>query len=190
MRTIARVAAASLLATAVTAATAAPPLPAGSSAAETAIGLSIGTWEGLTEKGLGADLIGARAMGIGVMYSSYSWAELEPQPGDYRLKPIEDILAIYTSLGFDCALTLKTIDSGNRRLPHDLMGKPFDSPEVRERFERLLEAVSAKLTKAVRWVMLANEADSYLARHPNELEAFAGLVERGREQLRLRRPGL
>ncbi|MCX6360779.1 MAG: hypothetical protein NT029_13275 [Armatimonadetes bacterium] len=132
----------------------------------------------------------AQRMGCRLMTSSHKWSELEPKPGEYVLKPLEDALNGLPLFGFTVALTIQTLDTNNRTLPPDLMEKPLDSPEVRSRFDALVRKIAAKLGKRCPWVMLANEADVYLATHPSELEPFCTLMDQGRRTLRAARPDI
>ena len=153
----------------------------------------VGVSMGVPEGGGAMDLIGsvmtARTAGARLLCVSAKWSDLEPKPGVYNLKPIDDALGS-AAFGFHVALTLQTLDTNNRTLPTDLMDKPFDSPEMRSRFDALLQQIGPKITAAVVDVNLGNEVDAYLGAHPQELEAYAGFVEAGRTRLRAARPGL
>ncbi len=132
----------------------------------------------------------AQRMGCRLMTTSHKWSDLEPKPGEVNLKPLEEALRGLPVFGFTVALTIQTLDTNNRTLPPDLMAKPLDAPEVRTRFDALVKQIAAKLGKSCPWVMLANEADVYLAAHPNELEPFSTLMEQGRRTLRAARPDI
>ena len=154
------------------------------------IGLSLGVPEGGGATDLIAAAMTARTSRVGLMCVSAKWSDLEPKPGVYALKPIDDAVNGGTALGFQVALTIQTLDTNHRTLPTDLQDKPFDSPEVRQRFDALLQLILPKLTGVVREVNLGNEADGYLDSHPQELEAYAGFVEAGRTRLRSVRANL
>lgn len=154
------------------------------------VGVSANIPEGGGLTDLVAAVLTARTARAGLTCVSVKWSDLEPKPNVYNLKPIDDAVNDLGPLGFHTAITIQTIDTGNRTLPTDLMEKPFDSPEMRARFDALLQRIGPKLTAAVIDVNLGNEVDAYLSNHPKELEAFAGLVEAGRTRLRGARPGL
>ncbi len=154
------------------------------------IGLSLGVPEGGGATDLIAAAMTAKTSRVGLMCVSAKWSDLEPKPGVYALKSIDDAVNGATALGFQVALTIQTLDTNNRTLPADLQDKPFDSPDVRQRFDGILLQILPKLTGVVREVNLGNEADSYLGSHPQELEAYAGLVEAGRTRLRSVRANL
>jgi hypothetical protein len=136
------------------------------------------------------DLQDLKKAGLGFQYISAKWSELEPAPGMIDLKKLEDGIRGLSGLGFDLAITIQALDTNNRTLPADLMEKPFDSAELRTRWDALLRAIAVRLSPKVRWVMLGNEVDVYLAQHGAELEPYAGFVDWGRTLLREPRPGL
>ena len=154
------------------------------------VGLTFNLPEGGREADYGPIVLEAKSLGVQFTCLMAQWSALEPRSGEYRLAELENGVRGLTSAGLRMCITVQTLDTNNRTLPADLRNEPFDSPVVRERFEALLNALAPKLTDAVRYVMLGNEADVYLAAHPNEIEAYAGFVERGREHLRTLRPGL
>jgi hypothetical protein len=153
-------------------------------------GLSANPKENATGPEFVQAIMDAKTAGVRMMYMSYKWSDLEPKEGAQNLKQLEDGLRWLTTLGFKIAVTIQTLDTNNRTLPADLMDKPFDAPEMRDRFDALLKNIAPKLTTAVRWVMLGNEADIYLTEHPKEVEAFAGFVEHGRQTLRALKPDI
>ena len=154
------------------------------------IGISPNVKVGGTIQELVQNLKDLKAAGLRLQYVSVKWSELEPDKGRLDLKKIDDAVRGLGGLGFDQAITIQTLDTNNRTLPADLMDKPFDSPEMRSRWEALLRAVAPRLTPRVRWVMLGNEVEVYLASHGAELEPYAGFVERGRARLRELKPAL
>lgn len=154
------------------------------------IGISPNVKVGGTINDLVQDLKDLRAAGLRFQYISVKWNELEPEKGKIDLKKIDDAVNGLGGLGFDLAITIQTLDTNNRTLPADLMDKAFDSPEMRSRWEKLLRAVVPRFSAKVRWVMLGNEVDVYLAEHPAELDKYADFVDRGRQLVREIKPGL
>ena len=152
------------------------------------VGVAANPPEGATAATFLVGIRDAQRMGCRLMTSSHKWSELEPRPGEYTLKSLEDGLRGVPMFGMTIALTIQTIDTNNRTLPPDLMAKPFDSPEMRTRFDALVKQIAARLGKHCPWVMLGNEVDVYLAAHPDEVEPFAGLMEQGRKTLKTVRP--
>jgi len=154
------------------------------------IGISPNVKEGGTISDLVKSLQDLRSAGLDAMVVSVKWSDLEPEKGRFDLRRIDDPVRGLGGLGFTLAVTIQTLDTNNRTLPADLMDKPFDSPEMRLRWSALLRAVAPRLSERVRWVMLGNEADVYLALKPGELEPYAGFVEEGRRLVRELKPGL
>jgi hypothetical protein len=154
------------------------------------IGISPNVKVGGTINDLVQDLKDLRVGGLRFQYVSVKWSELEAEKGKIDVKKIDDAVNGLGGLGFDLAITIQTLDTNNRTLPADLMDKSFDSPEMRSRWDALLRAVVPRFSAKVRWVMLGNEVDVYLAEHAAELEKYAGFVERGRQLVRELKPGL
>jgi hypothetical protein len=146
--------------------------------------------EGGTIVDLVKNLQDLRAHHLTGMYVSVRWNELEPEKGKFNTKPIDDAVRGLGGLGFTLAVTVQTLDTNNRVVPSDLMEKPFDSPDMQQRFESLIKMIVPRLSDKVRWLMLGNEVDVYLAEHPSELEAYAAFVERGRRTAKDLKPGL
>lgn len=152
------------------------------------VGLSLNIKQDGTTQDLVHDILAEKEMGVKVLFISHKWSELEPAPGKLAPDKLGRDMAGSSALGFQIALTLQTLDTNNRTLPSDLMDRRFDDPEMRRRFAALLTALAPRLTSRVRWVMLGNEVDVYLAAHPQEAEAFAGMMEDGEALLRRLRP--
>jgi len=154
------------------------------------IGLTVNIPQGGDATDIYAAVMTARTSGVRLICASAKWSELEPKPGVYNFKSIDDSLNGLPTLGFRIAYTIKTLDTNTKAFPADLQDKPFDSPEVRHRFDALIDHLAPKLTDAVINVNLGNEADGYLSTHRDELEGYAGFVEEGRAHLHAIKPDI
>lgn len=154
------------------------------------IGISMNLPAKGTIKTLIADLQATKALGANLQFISCSWKDLEPSPSEYVWKPVVEPCRGLGSLGFTEILTIKTLDTNNRNLPSDLQSKPFDSPEVLERFGHMLRAMIPQLPPNVKAISLGNEVDVYLGLHPDETEPFMALMDRGRQVVKELRPDL
>lgn len=154
------------------------------------IGLSVNVPENGGAKELIAALLLVRDAGVRLLSKDLAWRDLEPAPGAYDFRPVEEFTRGLPMLGCRGYVLLKTLDTNNRALPADLANKPFDDPTVRARFAALLRALAPKLTERVDDVSLGNECDIYLGEHPEETEPFAGFAEHGRRTLRALHPNL
>jgi len=121
---------------------------------------------------------------------SVKWSDVERSPGQYEWKALDDGLGFAKMMGAEVALTIQTIDTNQRTMPSDLMGKPFNDPELRRRWREFLAAMVPRLTPAVKWVSLGNEVDGYLGTRPDELGPFAEFMREGRNVLRQAKAGL
>jgi hypothetical protein len=121
------------------------------------------------------------------------WDYYETSPGVYE--PEEDWLEVandyYPKAGLDLTLTLSVIDTNQKRVPADLMDRPFDDPEMIARFSAFLDHVFSRL-QDVGLISLAigNEIDIYLENGPDTWEAYQTFYEATAEYARSIRPGL
>lgn len=111
---------------------------------------------------------------------SAKWADIEPKPGNYELKPIQDNEGIAKLMGAKIALTIQTIDTNQRTLPADLAKEPWASPKMLERWRALVRAVTAQ-GRSVSRLSLGNEVDVYLRNHPGETQPYLEFLTAGRE---------
>ncbi len=64
------------------------------------------------------------------------------------------------------------IETTRRSVPADLRRAPWDSRRMINRYRGLLHRLAPHLSRQVRYLSLANEADVYFSAHPGELPAF------------------
>lgn len=123
-----------------------------------------------------------------------NWDEIETSPGQYALQgtvinPLTLLVPRYPLKGV--LLVIKMIDTNTRTMPSDLQNKPFDDPEVRQRFLAMLHAIAQEpSTKKLTHILLGNEVDAYVSAHPKELNAFVGLLKESFDQLHRDLPGV
>lgn len=135
--------------------------------------------------GNGANLFGFTA----------DWADLEPSPGAPGLQesfvnPLTSLVPQYPEIE-GVVFVLKMIDTNRRTLPRDIKDKPFDHPEVIGRFGALIDAMAAEPSgKRITHILLGNEVDGYLSRHPDELAAFRAFYRRAVVRVHARMPGV
>jgi hypothetical protein len=127
-------------------------------------------------------------------FSQY-WNKIEPSPGHYDLtntitNPFTLVIPKYRFKGVD--LTLKMIDTNNRTMPADLKNKPFDDPQVEQRFLKMLHMVATApgVASQVNYILLGNEVDGYFEAHPGELAGFMSLLKASIDQLHQDLPGV
>ncbi len=121
---------------------------------------------------------------------SAKWNELEPAPGQYALKKVEDSVGLSKFIGGKSLFTFQTIDTNNWALPQDLTGLRFDDPKVVGRASVLLNKVLTSLGQGVKWISLGNEVDVYLAEHPEEFPEYLNLLKELEAIVRRERPDM
>jgi len=112
------------------------------------------------------------------------WSELEPTPGRYDFKKLDDSLGMAKLIGADASLTIQTIDTNNRALPEDLAAQPFASADMTSRWQAFLTNLAPRLGKRVRWISLGNEVDVYLGEHSDEVADYLSFLQSGRSVLK------
>ncbi|MCW5941710.1 MAG: hypothetical protein KIS66_05735 [Fimbriimonadaceae bacterium] len=121
---------------------------------------------------------------------SHGWNDLEPAPGQFAWKTMEDEAGWLRLLGAEAIATVKTLDTIKRVLPSDLGTLAWDDPKLLARWKAFLDAYVRKLPPGVRWLSLGNEVDGYLAVHPDEVGAYLRFLETGRSTVKAARPDL
>ncbi len=76
----------------------------------------------------------------------------------------------------------------HKHLPKYLEGKPFDDPELLERWEAFLRAFLAEYGDSIDFLNLSNEVGSYFGGHREEWPAYLTFVRKGAEVVHEVRP--
>jgi hypothetical protein len=121
------------------------------------------TWASNSD--FGEAFILAKSVGMQVTNLSVQWDELEPTPGHYTSPDdlLQNANTFFPTQDIAISLMVGPIDTNNLRLPPDLVGKPFDDPEVIARFERLLDYVFTQIPDLeLTSLSIGNEIDGYL----------------------------
>ena len=101
------------------------------------------------------------------------WSTLEPVPGRYRLGDVRDLVRGVRSVPDDRILLIPAaIETTRRSVPAGLRRLRWDSPRMMASYRRLIDRLAPLLSRQVRYVSIANEADVYLSAHPRQLPAF------------------
>jgi len=111
-----------------------------------------------------------------------TWSELEPQPGKFNLKRIQDEFSLLQKYGMRGVFTLKLIDNTTRGLPADLQAS--DWATLSTRLDKLLDRVLPIVPKGVNWINLGYEIDGYFYAHPTEINSFKTLLTSGKAYIK------
>ena len=144
--------------------------------------------EGYSSRSVEARFRQAHDAGVNLIYISPKWNEIETGRDKYRLNDIEHQIGEAVQENIPAILHIRVIDTNQRAMPADLIGKPFDAEETGARLDRLLDAVLPRLEGRVKYFLVGNEIDAYFQQHPNEAPAFAKLVARAAAHIRNRVP--
>jgi hypothetical protein len=172
---------------------------AATSASPRASGIRIGldanpfASEGYEPRSVQARFRQARDAGVNLIYISPKWNEIETSREQYKLDAVEYRIGEAVHEDLPAILHVRVIDTNQRAMPADLMGKPFDAEETVARLDRLLDAVLPRLEGRVKYFLVGNEIDAYFKQRPGgvnagEVQAFATLVARAAAHIRAKVP--
>lgn len=138
----------------------------------------------------GAELL--RELGAEVTNQELAWGKVEPTAGVRDWAQLEEREAIAAVTPVPDGVYLLWLVHMNERgvLPADLQDVPFDSPEMRARFESFVAdaAVRAGWADGEPVVLIGNEVDIWAGAHPDEVDAFCDLAAAGAEAIRRAAP--
>jgi hypothetical protein len=170
------------------AASAPPPVASRTGAIRVGLDANPFANEGYDPRSVQARFHQALDAGVNIIYISPKWNEIEIGREKYKLDDVEYRIGEAVQENLPAILHIRVIDTNQRAMPADLMGKPFDAEEMGVRLDRLLDAVLPRLEGRVKYFLVGNEIDAYFNRHPGEVQAFAKLVARAAAHIRNRVP--
>lgn len=123
------------------------------------------------------------------LMSLWGWERLEPDKGETNLsKEIAGLNYALKDKGFRTYCGLTVIDTVKRVMPEDLQEKNWDDPELVTRYGKVLDQLSREIFKRPEYFVIANEADVYFDKHPEEIDAFMGFAAAAKREIRSRFP--
>ncbi|NIS80430.1 MAG: hypothetical protein GTO14_09550 [Anaerolineales bacterium] len=133
--------------------------------------------------------LGAREISLSV-----AWDDIESAPGVYDPDPNWLAIAnIYYGAVEDVVISLMIglIDTNINCVPSDLANKPFDDPEVIQRYQKLLDYVFDQIPDLeLLSLSIGNEIDAYLGTDPELWRQYQAFYEAVSAYARAQRPGL
>lgn len=133
--------------------------------------------------------LGAREISL-----SIGWDDIETARGVYKPDPNWLVIAniFYGAVGdIGVSLMIGPIDTNVSRMPSDLAGKPFDDPEVIQRYQRLLDYVFTQIPDLeLLSLSIGNEIDAFLGSDPELWRQYQVFFEATSTYARAQRPGL
>ena len=113
------------------------------------------------------------AAGATAIEAPQSWRELEPARGRFRLGDVASIVqGVRSTPAMRVMAIPAAIETTRRSVPPDLRDARWDSRAMIDRYRGLLRHLAPHLSRQVRYISIANEADAYFSLHPDELPAF------------------
>ena len=152
--------------------------PVGVTANQTWIGLAANTFanEPFDARTIKARFEQSLQAGISYIYISPKWNEVEPDRNKGSFKDIDYQLGQAVSYGVPAVLHLRVVDTNQRSMPKDLMGKKFNDRVVKERLSSKLEAIVKRTNGKVKHYLVGNEIEGYFRSRKNEIGEYAELV--------------
>ncbi|TAK36594.1 MAG: T9SS type A sorting domain-containing protein [Saprospiraceae bacterium] len=113
---------------------------------------------------------------------SYSWSDLEPQPGQFDTALMSEAMdpadIFYTAFGTTAELQLATVNTLFRVVPPDLVAVPWDAPLMINRFKILLDTVFAHLPHLqLDALNIGNESDAYFGTDASQYAAYKNFLD-------------
>jgi hypothetical protein len=111
--------------------------------------------------------------GANAIEAPQPWSTLEPAAGRFRLADVAAIVqGVRSTSAMQIMLIPAAVETTQRSVPPDLQGAAWDSRRMIDRYRKLLRRLAPHLSRQVRYVSIANEADVYFSAHAAELPAF------------------
>lgn len=136
-------------------------------------------------------VVEARDVGVQATHTNLTWAELEPEPGQYEWFLSDAILDTLTLEGLRLSTVIEFIHTSvPGAFPPDLEGRPFDDPEVIARAVDFTLAFLERYREQVDYLSLGNEVNIYFEAHPEDLEPYLTLFREVRQAVHEHYPDL
>jgi hypothetical protein len=118
------------------------------------------------------------------------WSVLEPAPGHFRLGDVSSLVAgIRSTPATSLMFIPAAIETTQRSVPAGLRHAPWASRRMIGAYRRLIDRAAVHLSRQVRFISIANEADVYLSSHPRQTAGFIRFAQTEIRELRRRVPG-
>jgi len=111
-------------------------------------------------------------------YLFFTWSTLEPQAGVYNFRELDDATQQLLSFGYQqFLLNIAVVNTIPKETPRDLVGVGFNTPQMKERFHALLDALRPHLDRRFVYLSVGNEVDGYLAADAAAWQAYKDFYE-------------
>jgi hypothetical protein len=129
--------------------------------------------------------------GFEFMELGLGWEDVEQMPGTYSHPTLDNADRIFPSFRLKVYLGIEPINNVNSRLPKDLKGKPFDDPEVIERYKRVIDYALSRTQKVeILGIIVGNEIEAHLKGNQQKWDEYTRFFQAVYPYIKSRRPDL
>lgn len=120
----------------------------------------------------------------------WGWERIEPDSGEDLID--KEVMGVEHSIsrGFSDSqyIAVTVIDTVKRVLPDDISELAWNDPILLKRYGEVLDRLKAKLPHSPDYFVVANEADVYFEKHPEEVAAFIEFASAAQKEIKARFP--
>ena len=116
-----------------------------------------------------------------------AWADIERVQGIYTTDDLA--FELKETAPLRVAFVLRIVTAGSRNMPAAYAGLGWDSPQMIDRVTRLIEAIAPVVGKRPWSYAVGNEIDTYFASRPQEIAAYARLLQQIKPRVQALHPG-
>lgn len=118
------------------------------------------------------------------------WSDIESSRGEYKDEWLSIAKSFYPQNGVNISLSLNPIDTNNLKLPAYIKDKPFNDPEVVERFKAFIDFNASLLSGSrVLFVSVGNEIDRYLGGSDKKWKEYTDFYSQVAPYVKAKFPG-
>lgn len=122
----------------------------------------------------------------GIFYGG-TWADLEPEKGDYSMDSLAKAFKYSTKL--KRFVGIQIVDITKKNLPSGMSKDKLDTARILKRFHKFLEKLKRVTGGKMSYISLGNEADVYFSKHPKELDDYISFYGKAKEEVEKVFPG-
>ncbi|MFK8031726.1 MAG: hypothetical protein AB8G18_15925 [Gammaproteobacteria bacterium] len=146
--------------------------------------------ENYNPKSLESRIQQSREIGVNSMQISAQWKNLRKKRNKYNAADTKEYISVAKKYNLeDMLFVLKVIDTHARSTPDNLKRSAFDSREMWDALSKDIDHMAETLD-GVKWINIGNEVNSYLSKHPDEVDDYVTLFKKARSALHQKRPGV
>ncbi|MHC4405486.1 MAG: hypothetical protein ACYTG0_38050, partial [Planctomycetota bacterium] len=119
------------------------------------------------------------------------WDDVEQAPRKYGHPTLDNAERIFPMFRLKVYLGIEPINNVNSRLPKDLKGKPFDDPEVIERYKGVIDYALSRTRKVeILGIIVGNEIEAHLKDDRQKWHEYTRFFQAVYPYIKKKRPDL